>query len=870
MNIDMRTVILLSFVTQIIFTLFLFQMWRQNRSRFDGMIFWVIDFVFQTSGLALLALRGVIPDWISIFVANMLILSGAIFIYIGLERFVEKAGSQIHNLILFILFTCTLYYYTFIQSDWQLRTLVFSAALFAVTFQTMWLLLRRVEAGLRSLTFWVGLVFAGFSIISGIRILEYFLRRSEITDFFHAGLFNALMIVFYQMLTILLTYTLILMVNNRLLINLSTQEEKFARAFHSAPYAVILSQLSDGKIIEVNDGFTAMSGYTYSEVIGKKTTDLAFWENNEDRIGLVNVLVKNGKVYEFEASFRRKNGELFIGLISADIINIGEGRVILSSILDITQRKQAEKEILEKNRELEIATGTAREMAASAELANRIKSEFLASMSHEIRTPMNTIVNMTRILLKTDLNSEQSNYARMVQESSNILLALINDILDFSKIEAGKLDFESVDFYLNDVISEVVRILGLKADEKGLRLIHEIDDNVFRCLVGDPLRLRQILLNMVSNAIKFTNSGEVKLSIISQHQTETDTLIRFSVSDTGIGIPEEQMDRIFKPFSQADQTTTRKYGGTGLGLSISKKLVEMMGGEVGFESKEGVGSKFWFTVRFPKGSEVRSANSELLSEKQSTIPELCQLPWITILLVEDNIFNQQVALAILKRFGLSADIAENGKQALQILDSRLYDLVLMDIEMPEMGGVEATKILRNSVSKNRKIPIIAMTAHALKGNRELFIEAGMNDCIIKPVDPDILFAALRSQIEKIKANSHDDKAVFDRAAFLKGVGGDESMLKMFLELFPEQFSQEFEKLKNSIAKNDCEEIKFHAHSIKGIAANIYAGKLKEVAFDVEKAAKIGDTDAARLLLEKLKKEADILFEKLTCSINFTM
>ncbi|MEZ4525581.1 MAG: ATP-binding protein [Desulfobacterales bacterium] len=508
----------------------------------------------------------------------------------------------------------------------------------------------------------------------------------------------------------------------------------------------------------------------------------------------------------------------------------------------------------------------------TAESATRAKSEFLASMSHEIRTPMNVIVNMASLLLETGLNSEQSDYAQMLQASSDILLSLINDILDFSKIEAGKMDLENADFNLGEVIEEVMRILSLKADEKGLWLRQEIAGDVHLYLIGDPARVRQILINLLSNAIKFTHKGEVKLSVRTEKQGRTHAMIRFEISDTGMGIPQNRLERLFKPFSQADASTTRRFGGTGLGLSISKKLAEMMRGEIGVESEYGTGSTFWFTAVFEK--REKGTRDHRAEEWQGIVSEDISLPSnLRILLVEDNLFNQQVVLAVLRKFSLCADIANNGKAGVEILEKKPYDLVLMDIEMPEMDGLEAVKIIRNSLSENRNVPVIAMTAHALTGSRERYLEAGMNDYIAKPVKPDELFAAIgrNLRISCIPANisahpartkEETSQPVFDRQDLLTRMGGDGNIVKIVLDGFGQQFSQELEKLKISIQENNAEKIRFHAHTLKGMAANSSAIRLRDAVRALETAAKQGSAGSLHSLTEKVEQEFERFLQAL--------
>jgi PAS domain S-box-containing protein len=352
---DMRTVIFLSVITYIICTLLIIQLWRQNRRRFAGMAYWVFDFIFQTTALTLIILRGTIPDSISIVLANSLVFAGALLIYMGLERFVEKSSAQIHNYLLFVLYVGAFVYSTFIHPDLYMRTITTSMGLLLISFQCLWLLWRRVEPDKRPMTFWVGMVFGGYCLVSIVRIVEYFVGVHAGGDYFQSGLFQTLVLVFYQLLLILLTYSLILMVNKRLYMAIKTQEEKFAKAFHSAPYAITLTRLSDGTLVDVNEGFVAISGYDRTEVVGKKAMDFHIWEHEEDRTAVIEALSRNVKVYGKEQHFLRKNGETITGLFSAEIILIDGEKNVLSSIADITERKRAEEALEEERRRLQQA-----------------------------------------------------------------------------------------------------------------------------------------------------------------------------------------------------------------------------------------------------------------------------------------------------------------------------------------------------------------------------------------------------------------------------------------------------------------------------------------------------------------------------------
>ncbi|OPY50448.1 MAG: hybrid sensory histidine kinase BarA [Methanosaeta sp. PtaU1.Bin112] len=423
--------------------------------------------------------------------------------------------------------------------------------------------------------------------------------------------------------------------------------------------------------------------------------------------------------------------------------------ILSNTVTQVIQTARADEELIETlneairlNKYLNEQTARANEMADLARRASAAKSEFLANMSHEIRTPLNGIIGMIGLLQDMNLNAEQLEYAKIASISGEILLSLINDILDFSKIEAHKLALETLEFDLRSVLENTTNLLAIGAHEKNLELICIVEPTVPSSLRGDPGRLRQILVNLGSNAIKFTEKGRIAICVGLESEDEASAAIRFSVSDTGIGIPAERLDILFTPFTQVDGSTTRKYGGTGLGLAISKQLVELMGGRIGVKSVQDKGSTFWFTASFEKQMH-RSVTPD---GKQGTIkrdidrikdPGLFRSSnsKIRILVAEDNPVNQKVARALLAKLGLQSDVVTNGQEAVKALESTPYDLVLMDCQMPEMDGYEATRTIRQPGSRalNPRIPIIAMTALALQGDREKCIQAGMNDFISKPV-----------------------------------------------------------------------------------------------------------------------------------------
>lgn len=369
-----------------------------------------------------------------------------------------------------------------------------------------------------------------------------------------------------------------------------------------------------------------------------------------------------------------------------------------------------------------------------AEAAAEAKSIFLANMSHEIRTPMNGIIGMVDILKHTPLNEEQREYLSIIESSGENLLTIINDILDYSKIEAGRIELEKIPMKLEQELRRVKSILQVIADRKKLQLKLNINPNVPEYLLGDPVRLKQIIINLVNNAIKFTEKGEVRIEVETQKQIDGKATLLFRVIDTGIGISEEGQKLLFQSFSQVDKSTTRKFGGTGLGLAISKNLSEMMGGEIGVISKEGKGSTFWFTVCL-EVTDAETYRKTIEPDDDNTESHKGPHRKLSILLAEDNKINQRVAMVNLNQLGHQVDIVNNGKEAVEKFQQNTYDLIFMDIQMPEMDGMEATKKIREielNEKGSKKIPIIAMTANTMEGDREKYLQIGMDDYVSKP------------------------------------------------------------------------------------------------------------------------------------------
>ena len=594
-----------------------------------------------------------------------------------------------------------------------------------------------------------------------------------------------------------------------------------------------------------NDRWAEMLGYTLDELA---PTSIETWKTlaHPDDLTASGAHIEQHfrgerAYYEFESRMKHKNGHWIWVLDRGQVetwTDDGSPLVMMGTHQDITDQKRTEEAL--------------RELATRAEQASRAKSEFLATMSHELRTPLNGVIGMAGLLLDSNLDGEQRNYTEVLRRSGESLLGLINNLLDVSKVEAGKLELEALDFELRAWLDDCASLMMARARAKGLELVCTVGDDVPDLLRGDAGRVRQILINLMDNAIKFTESGDVSIGVsLDAPVHDGDVTLRVAVRDTGIGVPADKIGLLFQTFSQIDTSTSRRFGGTGLGLAISKQLAELMHGAMGVTSEEHRGSEFWFTVRLGVRTQDAAAHTRDAQPRESTT-DLFKGRLARILLAEDNITNQQVTLAMLKKMGLSADVVANGAEAVTAVAAMPYDLVRMDVQMPDVDGVEATRQIRQAQAGRPRMPIIALTAYAMQGDRTRCLDAGMDDYLTKPVSPTRLAAALTQWLpggpakltteptraaEPSSAPREHAPVIFDRAGMLARVMNDREAAGIIAQSFLDDMPRQIAALTERLNAGDTAGAERQAHTIKGAAATIGGNALRDAAFVIEQAAR---------------------------------
>ncbi len=771
------------------------------------------------------------------------------------------------------------------------------------------------------------------------------------------------------------------------------RKQFFESLFVNSPVAIVT--LDPNQLItSCNPAFEKLFGYTQDQVIGCELDALVTSPETRAEANAYTQQVTQGGMVHGVGRRRRKDGTLVdVEIFGVPVIVAGQQVGVLGIYHDITDLVQAREQ---------------------AEAADRAKSAFLAAMSHEIRTPLNGVIGMTGLLLDTPLNAQQRQFAETIRFSGENLLTIINDILDFSKIEAGRMELEMTDFDLRQVVESIGALFAERAYQKGLELIASVDPNVPMALRGDPFRLGQVLTNLVGNALKFTERGEVTVNVKLIEVDDQRVTMRFAVRDTGIGISPEQQARLFKPFSQADTSTTRRYGGTGLGLAISQRLIEIMGGHIAIDSQAGQGSTFWFTVALEKGSPDALKHPVIAADLQGvrvlivddnatnrTVLHHQVIAWgmlpssasnaaealeklraasarepfdialldmempgmdgvglaralrsdparhavklilltsvgriggddavqklgldaalvkpvrqselynclitvlgvaatdvgaaiqaapratkeegkgVRVLLAEDNVVNQQVAVFMLQARGYQVDVVGNGSEALDGLARAAYDLILMDCQMPEMDGFEATAQIRQREGSARHTPIIALTAHALRGERERCIAAGMDDYIAKPIVPDVLYATLRRWLPRATAPASaetlspatepppaapppptsEEEAILDPRVldtFRKlQEPGEPDIIAQLIDLYLNELPDRLTAVRQAVENRDAARLAKAAHTLKGSSANMGARRAARVCLELERCGKADDLTRATDLVAQLEKE----------------
>ena len=648
---------------------------------------------------------------------------------------------------------------------------------------------------------------------------------------------------------------------------------QYALSLIEASLDPLVTISTEGKITDMNEATVNIVGMTREELIDSDFFD--YFTDQQKAREVYQEVFKKGSVADAPLTLRNVNGKLTDVLFNGSVYKDDNGNVqgVVIVARDVTDQKRIATELIEARIFAELATEIAEEEKRNAEAATLIaenavkaKQQFLSNMSHEIRTPMNAIIGFTKVVLKTDLTAKQKEYLSAIKMSGDALIVLINDILDLAKVDAGKMTFEQVPFKLSASISAMLHVFETKIQEKNLELVTEYDTNIPKVLLGDPVRLHQIILNLVSNAIKFTSKGKITVSVHLVDEDEESTTVEFAIADTGIGIAESKIDTIFDDFQQATSGTSRLYGGTGLGLAIVKQLVEPQGGTVSVKSQIHEGSTFSFVLRFLKtnvDAELETEMVELETEIRS----------IKVLVVEDMPLNQLLMKTLLDDFGFERDIAENGKIAIEKLQNGSYDIVLMDLQMPIMNGFDATEYIRNTMKLD--IPIIALTADVTTVDLAKCKAVGMNDYIAKPVDERLLYSKIVGIVKKpslpkvadtdrIDTDKKSTKSAKIKCTNLEYLSvrtkSNPKLMMEMISIYMEQTPPLIDAMKQSILDKDWDLLAAAAHKIiPSFSIMGMSPELENMAKEIQEAAKTNQftekTDQMVVQLETICKQA---------------
>ena len=667
-------------------------------------------------------------------------------------------------------------------------------------------------------------------------------------------------------------------------LNIEKSEQNFRSIFNNSLEGIFQATF-DGKLITANDSLVKLLGYETKEQMMNLDIKNDIYKYPEERDIVIKKLKENGEIRNYRVVLKRKDGSDVIVKLNDRLVVDAETEQMYfeGNIQDITAQVLAEKKRVEVEKELRAEKSKSDKFAQEAIRSNEIKSQFLANMSHEIRTPMNGIIGYLTLVEQEafENKAEMKQFVVSAKNSAESLLDIINDILDLSKIESGKIELEEKSFNLINTIDKAVALLSMKIKEKGLRIVKDIKIDSSIELIGDPTRVRQIYLNLVSNAVKFTEKGEIIIYVDEQKSEDGKVKIYSYVKDSGIGIPKDKQGSLFKPFSQMDSSHTRKYGGTGLGLAICKEFINLMGGEIYIESEEGKGSKFQFTMKFKAGEVAKHLYAKVNSnrtyklenkftnnrgnkminmkseEKNDELKEIRSKQ--KLLLAEDNIINQKVAIRLLNNAGYLVNTVDNGLKAVEAVKNNSYSLVLMDIQMPEMDGLTAASEIRKMDSAKKDIPIIAITAHALAGDKEKCMAIGMNDYVTKPINANILITAIDKLLNIQIGNAAKDEVknmdikIFDFEHLEKISMGDISFQKDIISTYIDDVEKRSQKVENFFVQGDLLKLTKEAHTIKGASNSIGASKIGEEALAIEISCKHNDISNLDLRIKNLKK-----------------